>query len=127
MDAASTCGNSAKHERTVGVASTINGTARYTSNERTRCALGTKRVVPSVLDLLKASHKTHKPVPKAISFAQDATEVSPALAVGLVFQVHDCHARWRVVHGQKIQVDGAIDTPPASAAAGPPWMGYYEG
>ena len=48
--------------------------------EGTRCALGTKRVVPSVLDLLKAFHKTHKPVPKAISFAQDATETPWLLA-----------------------------------------------
>ena len=35
-------------------------------------------MVPSVFDLLKASRKTHEPVPKAISFAQDAAEVSPA-------------------------------------------------
>ena len=70
--------NSAKHERTVGVASTADGTARYTSKENTRCVLGTKGVVPSVLDLLKASSKAHVPIPKAISIAQDAAEASPA-------------------------------------------------
>ena len=38
--------NSTKHERTVGVASTADRTARYTSKESTRCVVGTKRVVP---------------------------------------------------------------------------------
>ena len=71
-------------ERFVEAASTADGTARYTSEEGSRCALGTKRVVPSVLDLLNASRMTHEPVPKAISFAQDAAEASPALAVGPV-------------------------------------------
>ena len=50
------------HDEADGVASTADGTARYTSVESTRCALGTKRVVPSVLELLKASCKTCVPV-----------------------------------------------------------------
>ena len=78
-------------EGTVGVASTADGTARYTSAESTRCALGTKRVVPSVPELLKASCKTCAPVPRGatvIAFAEqvavECTDTNNATAEALV-------------------------------------------
>lgn len=46
-------------DEAAGGASNADVSASYTSQESTRCTLGTKRVVPSVLELLKASCKTH--------------------------------------------------------------------
>ena len=63
-------------DATLGAASIAEGTARYTSKESTRCALGTKRVVPSVLELPKASRKAHVPVPKEATASALAEQVA---------------------------------------------------
>ena len=63
-------------DEAVGVASTADVDARCTSQESTRCALGTKRVVPSVLELLKASCKTRAPVPRGATVNALAEQVA---------------------------------------------------
>ena len=96
------------HEGIVGAASNADGTARYTSEECTKCALGTKRVVPSVLELLKASCKTRVLVPRGATGnaldEQGAVEcndndkvtaevrVTTAIAAGVVEAVSACDA-----------------------------------